>query len=87
MFSSGDFIFLFEEGEQTRRWSIGSASCLRLKDSWMDLLPLSAMNQQQRESQYQADMTHLNTERRNRKLRRPCTLMNKRLETTGTQHM
>ena len=59
----------------------------RLKDSWMDLLPLSAMNQQQRESQNQADMTHLNAERRTRKLRRPWTLMYKRPETVGTQHM
>ena len=33
---------------------IGEFSLLlkRLKDLWMDLLPLSAMNQQQRESQY-----------------------------------
>ena len=33
---------------------IGKFSLLlkRLKDLWMDLLPLSAMNQQQRESQY-----------------------------------
>ena len=38
----------------------------RLKDSWMDLSPLSALTQQQRESQYQADMTHLNAERRSR---------------------
>ena len=68
---------------------IGKFSLLlkRLNDSWMDLLPFSAMNQQQRESQYQADVTHLSGERRNRKLRRPCTLMNKRPETTGTQHM
>ena len=36
----------------------------RLKDSWMDLLPLSAMTQEQRESQYPADMTQLNAERR-----------------------
>ena len=43
--------------------------------------------ERERESQYQADVTHLNAERRNRKLRRPCTLMNKRPETTGTQHM
>ena len=68
---------------------IGKFSLLlkRLNDSWMDLLPLSAMNQQQRESQYQADVTHLSGERRNRNLRRPCTLMNKRPETTGTQHV
>ena len=38
----------------------------RLKDSWMDLLPLSAMRQQRRESQYHPDMTQLNAERRDR---------------------
>ena len=49
---------------------IGKFSLLlkRLNDSWMDLLPLSVMNQQQRESQYQADVTHLNAERHNRKI-------------------
>ena len=38
---------------------VGKFSSLlkRLKDSWMDLLPLSAMTQEQRESLYQADMT------------------------------
>ena len=38
----------------------------RLKDSWMDLSPLSALTQQQRKSQSQADMTQLNAERRSR---------------------
>ena len=90
VFSSGVFL-LFEQGEENAEmvdW-IGKFSLLlkRLQDAWMDLLPLPAMNQQQRESQYHADMTHLNAERRNRKLRRPCTLMNKRPETNGTQHM
>ena len=28
VFSSGDFIYFFEQGEETRRWSIGSASFL-----------------------------------------------------------
>ena len=68
---------------------IGKFSLLlkRLKDSWMDMPPLSAMSQERRERQYQADRTHLNDERRKRKLRRPCTLMNKRPETTGPQYM
>ena len=45
---------------------VGKFSSLlkRLKDSWMDLLPLSAMTQEQRESQYPADITQLNAERR-----------------------
>ena len=67
MCSSGNCTYLFEQGEETLRWSIGSASFFlllkRLKDSCMDLLPLSALTQQQRESQYQADMSHLNAER------------------------
>ena len=90
MFSSRDFLLIRARigNAEMVDW-IGKFSLLlkRLNDSWMDLLPLSAMNQQQRESQYQADVTHLNAERRNRKLRRPCTMMNKRPETTGTQHM
>ena len=47
---------------------IGKLSLLleRLKDSWMALLPLSAMTEQQRESQYQADMTQSNAERQRR---------------------
>ena len=47
---------------------IGKFSLLlkRRKDSWMDLSPLCAMRQLQRESQYQADMTQLNAERRSR---------------------
>ena len=47
---------------------IGKFSLLlkRLQDSWMDLLPLSAMTQRQIESQYQADMTQLNAARRSR---------------------
>ena len=59
----------------------------RLTDAWMDMSPLSVMSSERRESQCMAGMTHLNAERRNRKLKRPCTLMNKRPETTGTQHM
>ena len=53
------------------KW-IGKFSLLLklLEDAWMDMLPLSAMTQGQRErereSQHQADMTHLNDERRSR---------------------
>ena len=44
---------------------IGKFSLLlkRWKDSWMDMLPLSSMTEQQRETQYQADMARLNAER------------------------
>ena len=35
----------------------------RVKDSWMDMLPFSSMTEQQRESQYQADIARLNAER------------------------
>ena len=62
MSSSGDFIHFFEQGRKRNiemvDW-IGKFFLLlkRLKDSWMNLLPLSALTQQQRESQYQVDMT------------------------------
>ena len=47
---------------------IGKFSLLlkRVKDSWIDLFPLSAMTEQQRESKYQANMTRTNAERRGR---------------------
>ena len=38
----------------------------RAKDSWMDMLPLSSMTEQQRQAQYQADMTRSKTERQGR---------------------
>ena len=38
----------------------------RAKDSWMDMLPLSSMTEQQRQAQYQADMAQLNAERQSR---------------------
>ena len=70
MFSLGEFTFSFEQKRgniEMVDW-IGQVSLLlkRLKDSWMDLLPLSAMTQEKRESHYQADMTQFNAERRNR---------------------
>ena len=58
--------YLFEQGEghmEIFDW-IGKLSMLlkRLKDSWMDLLPLSAMSQERRESHCMAEMTQLNAE-------------------------
>ena len=38
----------------------------RAKDSWMDMLPLSSMTEQQRQTKYQADMARLNAERQSR---------------------
>ena len=67
---------------------VGKFSSLlkRLKDSWMNLLPLSAMTQEQRESLYQADMTQLNAERRSRN-EDAWILVNKLPETIGTPRM
>ena len=55
------FTNIFEQGEGNTDmvdW-IGKFSLLlkRLKDAWMDMSPLSAMSQEQRESQKMADMT------------------------------
>ena len=91
MFSSGDFFKFI----RARRANIDMADWIgkfrlllkRLEDAWMDMSPVSAMSQERRESQCVAEMTHLSAERRNRKWRRPCTLMNKRAQTIGTQHM
>ena len=73
VFSSGDFyLFTLATGGNTEMVDrIGKLSSLlkrvnRAKDSWMDLLPLSAMTEQQRENQYQADMTQLNNVRQGR---------------------
>ena len=44
---------------------IGKFSLLlkRLRDVWMDMLLVSAMSQERRETQYRADVTQLNEER------------------------
>ena len=46
------------------KW-VGKFSLLlkRLRDAWMDMLPLSVMSQEQRNSQYLADVTPENIER------------------------
>ena len=46
------------------KW-IGKCSLLlkRFKDSWMDMLPMSALNEEQRENQYLADAAQENAER------------------------
>ena len=38
----------------------------RLKDSWMDMLPMSALSEEQRTNQYLADVAQENAERRTR---------------------
>ena len=49
------------------KW-IGKFSLLlkRRRDAWMDVLPVSAMSQERRETQYFANMTQLNEERQRR---------------------
>ena len=49
------------------KW-IGKFSLLlkRLKDAWMDMLPMSSMNETRRQTQYQADEERENEDRRSR---------------------
>ena len=51
MCSFGDFINSPEQEEDTSTWSSG----LGLKDSWMDMLPMSALSEVQRTNQYLAE--------------------------------
>ena len=46
------------------KW-IGKLSLLlkRLRDAWMDMLPLSTMSEERRQNQYLADVTQENAER------------------------
>ena len=46
------------------KW-IGKCSFLmeRFRDAWMDMLPISVMSQERRETQYLTDVTQLNEER------------------------
>ena len=64
---SGDFINSLEREEDTSRWSSGLEklnSCWkRFKDSWMDMLPMSALSEEQRTNQYLADVAQENAER------------------------
>ena len=65
------FLWIFYQFTRARRrhvdmvkW-IGKCSLLlkRLKDSWMDMLPLSALSDEQRTNQYLADVAQENAER------------------------
>ena len=49
------------------KW-IGKFSLLlkRLRDAWMDMLPLSSMSEERRQNQNQADVTQENVERHRR---------------------
>ena len=68
---SGDF---FKQFTRARRGSIemvkwiGKFSLLlrRLRDAWMDMLPVSTMSDERRENQHLADVTQLNEERQRR---------------------
>ena len=66
VFSSRDSINSFEQGVETLRLTSWSASFLYswtvFKDAWMDMLPLSAMSQEQRYSQKMTNMTSKNAE-------------------------
>ena len=53
----------------------------RLRDAWMDILPVSAMSQERRETQYLADVTQLNEERQ----RRNVTALDPNFQETGDQ--
>ena len=59
MFSSGDCVNLFEQGDVEMVKCIGKFSLLlkRLRDAWMDMLPMSAMSEERRRNQYLADVT------------------------------
>ena len=70
MFSFGYFTFIIRarRGNTVIVDWIGKFSLLlkRWEDSWMDMLPLSSMTEQQRETQYQADIAQVNAERHGR---------------------
>ena len=70
MFSSGDvyqFIRARRGDIEIVKW-IGKFSLLlkRLRDAWMDMLPMSAMNEERRRNQYLADVTQESEERQRR---------------------
>ena len=50
------------------KW-VGKFSLLlkRSRDAWMDMLPMSVMSQEQRDSQYLADVTRENIERQKKR--------------------
>ena len=58
-----DFISSFEKVEETLRSWTRSA---RVKDAWMDMLPLSVMSQGQRDNQYRADVARTSIAMRRR---------------------
>ena len=66
--SSGGSISSIEQEEEGQKWSSGSAgihyslSLRRLRDAWMDKLPMSSMSEEQRRSQYLADVAQENAE-------------------------
>ena len=58
----------------------------RLKDAWMDMLPLSTMSEEQRQNPYLADVTQENAERPKEGVRKFWIRAHKRLETDGMLH-
>ena len=65
------FLWRFYQVNRARRGSLEmvkwigrfSLSLQRLKDAWMDNLPMSALSEEQRRNQYLADVAQENTER------------------------
>ena len=56
-----------KQANEVQHWRTGFVELLKnTNHSWMDMSPLSSMTEQQRENQYQADMTQFDNERRNR---------------------
>ena len=62
------FIRARRENTEMVNW-IGTFSLFlkRLRDAWMDMLPMSAMNETRRQNQYLADVTRENEERQEKK--------------------
>ena len=53
MCSSGDSVSSIEQEEEVEKWSSGTAgfqyfALQRLRDAWMDNLPMSALSEEQR---------------------------------------
>ena len=70
MCSFGDFIKSLEREGDTSRWSSGSEKfsvlLKRLKDSWMDTLPMSTLGEEQRQNEYLADVAQENADTQKR---------------------
>ena len=65
------FLWRFYQFNRTRRGNIGMVKWIgkfslplkRFKDSWMDMLPMSTLSEEQRQNQYLADVAQENADR------------------------